>query len=240
MMSLQVVHGRRLAPRARRRIPRWFVAVSATLVWAAGCAPSEVPPPAEVKTVSAYGLTLDESATPEQVVYVLLRAIADDVTAAQAHEHDKQREALLLTYRLGAYSVIEKRLVDVLNQSLASEVKSLGKDRDRRLFDFVKGWAPIASHYVRGFDTDSRAAMARMSVQASPDGERIHVYYPVCHDPQESDPAKRQEATLDIELAKEKAGSRSYWRVARVAFKGRDVPPRVQPVTLPTTSTTPG
>jgi hypothetical protein len=42
-----------------------------------GCAPPQADvPPAAVKAIEAYGVTLDADAKPEQVVYVLLRTLA--------------------------------------------------------------------------------------------------------------------------------------------------------------------
>jgi len=40
----------------------------------------------DVRTITAYDVTLDHDASPKEVVYVLLRAIADDYAAGDDHE----------------------------------------------------------------------------------------------------------------------------------------------------------
>ena len=204
-----------------------------------GCTkPEEDIPPAQVETVRAYGVTLDDSATARQVVYVLLRSLADDVKAAQAHQPDKQKAAMKLTYRLAAYSRIEEKLLGVINQGAGQKKTGLGDERDRKLFDFTKHWAPIVAHYVRSFDTNLEVAVGKMRERPHPGGQITHVFYDVSHDPAQTDPAKQQRATLDIELVKEKAGPRSYWRVARIGYRGRTSDRRVPPPTQPAATAT--
>ncbi|HRR86162.1 MAG TPA: hypothetical protein P5316_14235, partial [Phycisphaerae bacterium] len=180
-----------------------------------GCsAPEEDIPPAVVKPVTAYGLSLDTTATPQQVAFVLLRSIADDVRAAQAQDAKRQKEALQLTYALAAYSTIAPRI----GESAAKPADAArSKARDKRLYSFVKDWAPIAAHYIRSFDTDVEAAGRKMRIH-SQTASAVHVLYDVCHDPAETDPARQQKATIDIELTMEPEGALSYWRVAKVTF----------------------
>ncbi len=185
-------------------------------------------PPAEVKVVQAYGITLDDSATPQQVVYVLLRSIADDVRAAQSYKRDEQKAAFRITHNIGAYTTIEKRLVDVWNATRTQKRDTLGADRDEQIYDFIRQWAPIVSHYVPSFDTDFDAASKKM--RTSPPGEgSIHVYYDAAHDP--ASPADPDKVIIDVELMKETAGAHSYWRVARIGYLGR-------PSTVPHHTTT--
>jgi len=211
-----------------------------SVCWLAGCQKDVEIPPIEVKAVEAYGVTLDESAAPRQVVYVLLRALRDDFEAAQARDRQRQKEALRTTFSLAAFSRIEERLARTFAQSEGKAGTVLGAHRDRKIYDVVNHWAPIVGHYVRSFDLEMEAAVGKMRVATSANGSSTHIYYDVSHDPQETDPAKQQRATLDVELVKEKAsaGSRMYWRVARVAFRGPGAKRRIVPTTGP--ETTPG
>ncbi len=215
-----------------------IAAGTAVAFWSGCTKPEEEVPPAAVKTVEAYGVTLDAAATPSQVAYVLLRSLADDVQAAQAHEHEKQKAALKLTYSLAAYSEIEQRLLNVINQDRAEKKTDLGDERDRRLFDFTRQWAPIVAHYVRSFDTDLQEAVTKMQEEPDPEGQRTSVLYAVSHDPTETAPAKQQQATLEIELIKETVGGLSYWRVARVGYRGRKAGVRPPPSAPPAATAT--
>jgi len=208
-----------------------------------GCQKNVEIPPIEVKDVEAYGMTLDESATPQQVVYVLLRSLRDDFEAAQARDRERQKEAMRTTFSLAAFSEIEKRLARTFAQAEGKTGTELGAHRDRKIYDVINHWTPIVGHYVRGFDLEMATAIAKMKVVTPENGSSAHVYYDVSHDPQETDPAKQQRATLDVELAKEKAtaGARMYWRVVRVAFRGPDAQKRVAPTSGPeATATSPG
>lgn len=180
-----------------------------------GCSgPEEDIPPAVVKPVTAYGLTLDTTATPKQVAFVLLRSIADDVQAAQARDTKRQKEALRLTYSLAAYSTIAPRI----GESAAKPADAArSKARDKRLYTFVKDWAPIVAHYIRSFDTDAEAAGRKMRIHFQT-ASTVHLLYDVCHDPAETDPARQQKATIELELTMEPEGALSYWRVAKITF----------------------
>lgn len=196
------------------------------LAGGAGCTePEEEIPPAEVKTVEHYGITLDESATSKEVVYVLLRSLGDDFRASQpeAPDLDKQKAAMDLTYSLAAFSMIEQRILGTINidRSAENKITSLGEDRDEKLYEFTKMWTPIVSHYVGSFDEDFEAFAAKVWTLTSLDGKTAHVYYDVCHDPSVTELADRQTATLDVELVREAAGVQSFWRVARIDYLGQ-------------------
>lgn len=197
----------------------WLSAVTLLLgIWiVAGCANrSEEVPEARVGTVEAYDVRLDESAAPQQVAYVLLRSLADDVRAAQAFQHDRQGEALERTFALAAYSEIERRIL----QTYGTGVKWQDDRRNREVFRVVNGWAPIVAHYVASFDTDFETASRKMQVVIQPGDKRADVYYPVCHDPSIEDPAERETVILHIELTREAADEKRYWRVARISYRG--------------------
>jgi hypothetical protein len=210
-----------------------LVAAFVACIGITGCTPDPEHkdiPPAQTKVVEAYGLTLDESATPQQVTYVLLRSILDDVSAAQAHKPKEQKEALKITHSLAAYSVLERRLLDVVNAGRERKKTSLGPDRDLQIYDLVRNWAPIVSHYVSSFDTDFEAAAKKMAAPSNTDLKTAHVFYQASHDPNATDDT-RDEVTIDIELAKEPADGKEFWHVARISYLGK--PTRVRPTTQP-------
>ncbi len=213
-----------------------LVAAVAALVLFTACASHEdpVPPPA-TGPVTACGLTLDEHATPQQVAFVLLRALADDVQAAQTHRREDQRAAQELAWSLAAYDVIAERLIESHNRTRpGAPISSLGADRDRRIWQVVHFWAPIVAHYVPGFDVDFQAAADKMLVAMSQDRRSAHVFYPTMRDPSQVEPAAQERAVIDVELHMQKAGDQEYWRVARVAFTGpRQLLAHTRPATAP-------
>ena len=90
----------------------------------------------------------------------------------------------------------------------------------RNTYDAVDHWAPIASHYIRSFETDEQAAFAKMTEVVAPDGRVGKVYVDVAHDPQATQPAKRQEVSLVVDVAKEKgADGGEYWRVVKLGYQ---------------------
>lgn len=214
----------------------------------AGCTePHEDLPPAEVKIVTAYGQTLDESATPEQVTYVLLRSLAEDVKAARVMppHRQEQKAANRITWSIAAVNTIENRLIETLHDSTKGQAKpsSLGKDRDQQIYKVVNYWAPIVAYYVDSFDTDFEKAASRMRVQVAPDNQAAHVYYDVWHVEQQGQASVGRPVRLDIELALEEAGGKTYWRVARVGYEGvavtRPAGAPAAPLTRPEVMTAP-
>jgi hypothetical protein len=179
-------------------------------------------PPAAVKPVNAYGLTLDENATPEQVAFVVLRSIADDVAAAQAHDHDSQREALRTTHALIACGTVETRLLQAENLAPGGRKrKSFGDERNEKLFDFARQLAPIVSHYVKSFDTDFESARRKMRAPMPADPNLVRIFYEAAHDPAASDVRQRDPVIIELEMAREKVDGKTYWRLAKIGFAGR-------------------
>lgn len=221
----------------RRDLPRGpagaLTAAVLALVPLAGCTDPDAHdiPPAEVKTVAAYGVTLDGAATPVQVAYVLLRSLSEDIAAAQSGDREAQKAAAKITYSLGAYSIIEERLLQVANLARKDKKTTLGDDREKQLYELINNWAPIVAYYVRSFPKDMQEASSRMRTAAT--DTSAHVYMDVAHDPANPSPAKHETATLDVELAKEPGAGGSYWRVARVGYMGRPIPLQMHPTTQP-------
>lgn len=203
------------------------LAVVAGAVWAglAGCghAESDVPK-AEIKTVEAYGVTLGPEASPQEVVFVLLRSIADDYAAAKAKDHAAQKSAQELTFSVAAVNTIERRMVESAKQFNPNLKKNdLGDERDAKIFKTVHYWGPIIGHYVPTFAQVELETLKRDTwVSIAPSGRNASVFYPVAHDPA-AEPAKSQTATIEVELVREAAasGGAEYWRVARLQFLGR-------------------
>ncbi len=98
-----------------------------------------------VGPVDYYGMKLDETATPEQVTYVLLRAIRDDFLASDP----EQREAGLdVQFDICAANVIRGK-------------NRKGMSPDEFVYNVVYRWTPTVSHYVDNFETDWESAKAR-------------------------------------------------------------------------------
>ncbi|MBI4582060.1 MAG: hypothetical protein HY718_20350, partial [Planctomycetes bacterium] len=213
-------------PRSARPIVAVLL-VAGGLVFAGCTDDEEKPPAAEVRTVEAYGVTLGPEATPQEVVYVLLRSIADDYEAAKAKDAKAARSAQELTFSLAAPKIMEERLVGAVNQLNDLHKKSLGDERDARLFKTARYWAPIVGHYRASFQDIDLATLTRDSwVAMAADGRTAEFFHPVAHDRSQTDPAKAETATLKIELNREsaQAGGPEYWRVSRVRFLGRQFP----------------
>lgn len=191
----------------------------------------EKAPPLVVKTVEYKGVSLDSKASPQQVAYVLLCALADDVRAAQAHRAEDQKAARDLAFSLVAPKALEARILNV-NAQFRGEHKASLVDRDQKLYKITDYWAPIVAHYIDSFPADPAAATQRMWVRANPAMTMAHVYLGVAHraPAAEAPPAGADTATLDIEMAREvpDAGGEPYWRVVRIGYLGRNPLPPVE------------
>jgi hypothetical protein len=190
--------------------------------------------------VEAYGTTLDESATPGQVAFVLVRALADNVLAAQDHppRHEDRKAALNLTFSIAAHGKLSEQVDALVEKAGARQTEDPAERRRRAMFRIVKYWAPVVAHYVRSIDKSFDEAAGKMEAAVSRNQRTAHVYYDVSHDPSQTDPAKQQKTTLDIQLARESVEGSSYWRVARVGYRGPgDV---VRPVTASQPASTAG
>lgn len=98
-----------------------------------------------VGPITHYGTALDENASPEQVAYVLLRAIRDDFLASD----EAGREAALdKQFDISAANVIEARNPTALS-------------RDEFAYKVVHYWTPTVSHYVHDFETEWEKANER-------------------------------------------------------------------------------
>jgi hypothetical protein len=155
----------------------------------------------EVKTVTHYGLTLDQDATPKQVAYVLLRAIRDDSLAKT--KEDRER-ALDIQFDLCAATEI-------------ANANPTSLTRDELIFEIVHHWTPTLSHYVDDFETEWEKAKARFAVshtksrneaESGPDECKVLMQL---NDPS-GDPNAR--VVIVIWLVRDEG----YWRVLRPGF----------------------
>jgi hypothetical protein len=101
---------------------------------------------ATVRSVTHYGVTLDQQAAPEQVAFVVLRAIRDDVSAKTKEDREA---ALDKQFDLCAANVLQKR-------------NRTSMPRDEFVHSVVYHWAPTVSHYVGDFETEWDKAAARL------------------------------------------------------------------------------
>lgn len=207
--------------------------VFAMLAVTAGCGKDEAPPPPmETKTITAYGVTLDENATPQQVAFVLLRTMADDMAAARKGDRDAQRKALDDTFALAAHDEIERRLLEAFNKDKAVKRDSLGSNKAEDLMNIIKLWTPIVGYYVESFDTDLDQAVEHMKI-VEQTNSKVEIHYVVRHLPTDQHP-EPDAATLAIELTPVTAGGKDYWRVVRVYFAGPANSAATAPSTRPT------
>lgn len=107
---------------------------------------------ATTKSVTHYGMTLGETATPKQVAYVLLRAIRDDFLASTSVE----REAAL------------DKLFDICAADVIEAKNPTAISRDEYIHNVVYRWTPTVSHYVNDFETDWERAAERFVVAFTP------------------------------------------------------------------------
>jgi hypothetical protein len=106
-----------------------------------------------VKAVSAYGMTLDEQASPQQVAFATLQAIRDDFLAPDREAREK---ALDTQFELCAANKISERNITSLS-------------REEWLYEVVSKWTPTVSHYVPDFPIDWEEAKERLVVRRPPE-----------------------------------------------------------------------
>ncbi|MGB2985895.1 MAG: hypothetical protein WBE26_08425 [Phycisphaerae bacterium] len=154
-----------------------------------------------VQAVTHYGTVLDKQASPEQVTYVLLRAIRDDFMATTPEE---RKAALDKQFDICAANVIR-----VKNRSALTG--------DEYAYYIVYNWTPTVSHYVDNFETAWERAKARF-VRGSPrlvngadaDATECEVLMEL-EDPS-GDPSAR--VVMIVWLAQDSG----FWRVVHLGF----------------------
>ncbi|MCP4251114.1 MAG: hypothetical protein GY778_29095 [bacterium] len=185
-------------------------------------------PHVEVTTVSDQGLELGNDADPQEVVYVLLKAIRDDVLAGD--DAVARRAALDRQFAV----CDPDYLYDWYRRSLGPRAVA---GRDDVVYKRVRLWAPALAHYAGDLDFDLETARSRMTPARETNakegwpGETVQVDLPVA-DPQGGPKAG---AVIRVRLHRHDQG---VWRVFQVGFTGRRSTPAVTPKT-PTPTTAP-
>ncbi|UCG16813.1 MAG: hypothetical protein JSV19_02015 [Phycisphaerales bacterium] len=163
---------------------------------------------AEVRVVTDQGLVLDEQATPTQVAFVLLRAIRDQVRAADT---DAREKALQRQFALCAPETIYQAHYQYYTRLIGSYTA----DRDETVYRVVRSWAPRVARYVGAFDFDWPAAEQRLVQSAvgkgASDGNEISSVLVEAADPN-GDP--NASVVIKIDLTRESG----FWRVRWIGF----------------------
>jgi len=160
--------------------------------------------PVEVKTVTAYGVSLGPEASPRQVAFVLLRALRDDVLAARRKDRQAGKQAWATERSLAAPG----RILANLSRLLERATMRVELSATEAVYKESKFWAPVVAHYVDCLDLTLEQAEARMYLLKDAAADVQHVLLDV------ENPADQSKATVKVSLAQE-AG---YWRVYRVGF----------------------
>lgn len=108
--------------------------------------------PASNGVVTSHGMTLDENATPEQVVWVLLSAIREDVRTKV--NTPAWKDLMKLQCRLAN--------IELLRSRADAGGPGIKLDSNDIFFSIVRGWAPALNCYAEYFDDEFEAARARM------------------------------------------------------------------------------
>ena len=168
--------------------------------------------PASNDVVTSHGMTLDENATPEQVVWVLLSAIREDVrTKVNSPEW---KDLMKLQCRLAN--------VELLRSRADTSERGRHLDRDGLFFGIVRGWAPALNYYAESFDDEFEAAKAKMTSQSKIDPRLPEKYHPTqvvnyVLQAAEFDGPVRRRRGVNIQFALSKTQN-GYWRVYAVSL----------------------
>ncbi len=166
--------------------------------------------PASDEVVTAYGITLDEHATPEQSAWVLLMAARDDVrTAIHSPEW---RELMKLQCRLAD--------VELLREMVHKDAALSREKANAIFFRMIKTWASALNYYAEFIDDDFEAAKARMTLRNAvwprlPEGRRNIqvVQYVLTAKPPGSPAGLDSAVTVQFLLSKTHKG---YWRIYKL------------------------
>ncbi len=168
--------------------------------------------PASNDVVTSHGMTLDENATPEQVVWVLLSAIREDVrTKVNSPEW---KDLMKLQCRLAN--------VELLRSRAGTAGRGRYLDSDVLFFRIVRGWAPALNYYAEYFDDEFEAARARMTSEPISDPRLPEKYHPIqavnyVLPAAEFDGPVRRSRGVNIQFALSKTQN-GYWRVYAVSL----------------------
>lgn len=161
----------------------------------------DIPENVQVKTITEYGIFLDESATPKQVAFVLLRALKEDFLAASPKE---RAAALHVEFEVCAPETIVSKLPDILTH-------------DELLYRVVDHWAPTVGLYVGDIDSSFEKMETRFvqrglrQVTGAAEGVMECKILIVLNEPSGNPNAA---VVLALAMIQEE----KHWRVERLAF----------------------
>lgn len=154
-----------------------------------------------VQSVTHFGVTLDEEASPQDVAYVLLRAIREDFLASSSTD---RKAALDKQFDICAANVIKAR-------------NRTGLSGDEFVYNVVYRWTPTVAHYVDDFETDRTKASERLvpnyvagDKAADPNVEECEVLMEL--DDPSGDP--KAQVVVIVRLARDGG----FWRVLNLSF----------------------
>ena len=182
-----------------------------------------------VGPITAYGKTLDRSASPRDVVYVFLQAVVADYDAGSDQEARERAFDIQL-------STCAPRQI----KEAAAHRRDLSpQQRRERLYSTVRRWAPVLGFYRDDFRVDFPTLRERMHLVITPEqgGQPTHaqVFLNVAHPDPERNP---QAGAVAHFLLVTESG---YWRIWWVGWNNstrnwKEVPPRGVAVRMPAKS----
>ncbi len=183
------------------------VALGVTLLmWPPGCSrdvrlDSSELRDVSVRSVTLYGLTLDESADPETVAFAALSAVREDFEAG--------------TDRAARAAALDKQFDLCAAEYIAGQNES-SRSREEFLLSVVRLWTPTVAHYVGDFPSTLEEARSRFVVRrvaAKDDApEQADVLMEVDDIPAGRDPNAR--VVLAVYLVRDGG----FWRVSHLGF----------------------
>ena len=176
----------------------------------------------KVRTVTHYGVTLGQEASPEQVAYVVLRAVRDDFNAKTAADRDA---ALDIQFDLCAAGELASRN----RTSLTAQ---------EFIHNVVYRWTPTVSHYVGDLPLDWESANSRLVRRTPTEAKNARAGGQECELAMEvADPGGDPNARvlMLIWLAQD-AG---YWRIVHFGFEPKRSLASRGPAPVPTRDPSP-
>jgi len=156
---------------------------------------------AAVKTVSLYGLTLDQNASAEQVAFVALRAMREDALAEDA----AAREAAL------------DKQFDVCAAGVLAKTNRTSIPSDQYIYGVVNHWTPTVAFYAKDLETDWEKASTRLVRRDSTAAKDVKDESKECEvQMQLADPSGDPNASLVLVVWM--ALDDGYWRVTHLVF----------------------
>ena len=157
-------------------------------------------PDVQVKPVTMYGMTLDEAATPEQVVFAAMQAMRDDFASP------KDREAHLL------------KQFDLCAANYLRSKNRGGLPDNEFVYNVVYRWTPTVAHYLGDFPADwesARTRLVRRDAKADPSAKDAVEMSEVAMEVRDPGGDPRANAVMLAWLVKDKG----LWRVTHFGFE---------------------